>query len=73
MNRKPVKQKRLTARRVKKVLEAIKEQEFEEAMNICTRYRISPRERGFILQNEEQEPEVLAVIISTKRKERKAR
>lgn len=68
-----MKQKRITAKKVQAILEAITAEEYEEAMNLCARWRISPREWRFLLHNDTQEPAVLAVVIKTKRKERQAK
>lgn len=67
-----MKQKRLTAKMVREILDAITAEEYAAAMNLCEIWRISPREWCFLLHNNTQKPEGLAEIINTKRRERQA-
>ena len=68
-----MKQKSITAKKLQAILEAITAEEYEEAMNLCELWKISPREWRFILHNDTQTPEVLSMVINTKREERKAK
>jgi hypothetical protein len=70
MERKQIKQKRITEKRVRWILEAITAEQYEDAMNLCEYWRISPKEWRFILNNSTKTPEELAETIKTKRKER---
>lgn len=68
-----MKKKRVTEKKVQAILEAIAAEKYEEAMNLCELWKISPREWRFILHNDTQTPEVLSMVINTKREERKAK
>ena len=67
-----MKQKRITARRVKRILEAIEAEDFTESIELCARWKISPKEWRFLLLNSTGfiEPAELAEVIRFRRKER---
>lgn len=61
--------RRINWRRVNQIQELVQAEKYEEAMNLCARYRISPVEWRFILNNERKDPEIITLIIKKKRKE----
>lgn len=67
-----MKQKKITARRIRKILAAIHEEDFTRAMDLCARYRISPGEWGRILYFERLPADHVAAIITTEREKREA-
>ena len=66
-----MKQKKITARRIRKILAAIEEEDFTRAMDLCARYRISPGEWGWLLRydnlNLQLPAKRVAEIIQTQR------
>lgn len=70
-----MKQKKITARRIRKILAAIEEEDFTRAMDLCARYRISPGEWGRILYlsgYRQMQADHVAAIITTEREKREA-